>query len=225
MAPTARPVTREDKAFNLVFSVFIQEMLHLQMAANICTAIGGTPSFTSPALQKPDHGWSCYGPEQTTIPHVINLLDTTRYHDTKVSLGALNKNTLDLFCAIEQTEKDAMEILQPDKRKDYFPTVPFKDWNPSKGETDLPMFGSIGHMYECYAQYCGSSTPMARRCGRSSSIRTASSRTCSTPWSRATRGAVPAHRDRPEPAGPGRSGEGLQQGHHVHVGHHRSGRG
>ncbi len=36
---------------------------------------------------------------------------------------------------------------------------------------------------------------------------------------------VPAHRDRPEPAGPGRSGEGLQQGHHVHVGHHRSGRG
>ncbi|AYB50145.1 ferritin-like domain-containing protein [Ralstonia solanacearum] len=153
MAPTARPATREDKAFNLVFSVFIQEMLHLQMAANISTAIGGTPSFTSPALQKPDHGWSCYGPEQTTIPHVINLRDTTRYHDTKVSLGALNKNTLDLFCAIEQTEKDAMEILQPGKRKDYFPTVPFKDWNPSKGETDLPMFGSIGHMYECYAQY------------------------------------------------------------------------
>jgi hypothetical protein len=35
----------------------------------------------------------------------------------------------------------------------YFPTVPFKDWKPGDTELDLPMFGTIGHMYECYAQY------------------------------------------------------------------------
>ncbi|WP_204334033.1 ferritin-like domain-containing protein, partial [Klebsiella pneumoniae] len=46
-------------AFNIVFSVFIQEMLHLQMAANLATAIGATPSFTATALQDARHGWTC----------------------------------------------------------------------------------------------------------------------------------------------------------------------
>ncbi|WP_163563772.1 ferritin-like domain-containing protein, partial [Klebsiella pneumoniae] len=54
-------------AFNIVFSVFIQEMLHLQMAANLATAIGATPSFTATALQDARHGWTCYGPNLSKI--------------------------------------------------------------------------------------------------------------------------------------------------------------
>src|ERR1700724_778132 len=50
-ATTANPTTANEKAFNIIFSVFIQEMLHLQLASNIATAIGASPSFTSPMLQ------------------------------------------------------------------------------------------------------------------------------------------------------------------------------
>ena len=61
-APSADPKTANEKAFNIIFSVFIQEMLHLQLASNIATAIGVTPTYTGPALQNADHGWICYGP-------------------------------------------------------------------------------------------------------------------------------------------------------------------
>src|SRR5688500_7161867 len=37
-ATTAHPRTANEKAFNSIFSVFIQEMLHLQLAANMATA-------------------------------------------------------------------------------------------------------------------------------------------------------------------------------------------
>lgn len=150
MAPTAHPDSEERKTFNLIFSVFIQEMLHLEMAANISTAIGLLPTFTSPALQTPDHGWHCYGPDRTTIPYIVDLRDTKRYHSTKVALGSLDKNTLDLFCAIEQPTRDARREILPGQHDKYFPRVPFLDWNPGK---PLPMFGSIGDMYECYAKY------------------------------------------------------------------------
>ena len=150
MAPTANPDTEERKTFNLIFSVFIQEMLHLEMASNISTAIGQVPTFTSPALQTKDHGWHCYGPDKTTIPYIVDLKDTKRYHNTKVALGSLDKNTLDLFCAVEQPTKDAREEILPEQRHKYFPHVPFPDWDPGK---PLPMFGSIGDMYECYAKY------------------------------------------------------------------------
>jgi len=46
-----RSVDRDAKAFNVIFSVFIQEMLHLQLAANIAGAIGVDPDFTSPACK------------------------------------------------------------------------------------------------------------------------------------------------------------------------------
>lgn len=49
-ATIANPVTVNEKAFNIVFSVFIQEMLHLQLASNMATTIGVTPNFTSSAL-------------------------------------------------------------------------------------------------------------------------------------------------------------------------------
>lgn len=150
MAPTATPDTEERKAFNLIFSVFIQEMLHLEMASNISTAIGLVPSFTGSELQTKEHGWICYGPDKSTIPYIVDLKDTTRYHDTRVALGSLDENTLELFCAIEQPAKDASAEIRPEQRHKYFPQVPFKGWSPGQ---PLPMFGSIGDMYDCYARY------------------------------------------------------------------------
>ncbi|WP_163832774.1 ferritin-like domain-containing protein [Spartinivicinus ruber] len=152
-ATTVNPKTANEKAFNLIFSVFIQEMLHLQMAANLVSAIGLHPCFTSKMLQNKDHGWTCYGSTITVIPHIVNLQDTQNDKDVRVNLEALNNNQVKLFCAIEQNEVDARKNIEPDKLKDYFPTVPFKGWTPEKTEADLPMFGTIGWLYECYAQY------------------------------------------------------------------------
>jgi len=153
----AQPGTPNAKAFNIIFSVFIQEMLHLQMAANIATAIGiQQPSFTSSALQTPDHGWHCYGKNLSIIPHIVDLKDTTKYKDVRVNLEALNENQVELFLAIEQPEDQArleLSKLPPEQQSKYFPTVPLAGWTPEKTEADLPLFGTIGWLYECFAQY------------------------------------------------------------------------
>ncbi len=152
MATTASPKTGNDKAFNAIFSVFIAEMLHLQLASNICKAIGVTPSFTSQALQNKNFGWTCYGPTNTVIPHILDLKDAKApYNKIKVDIGAVNKNQLDLFLAIEETEEAAEAILK--NKSKYFPVVPFADWKPKNTESDLPMFGSIGYMYKALFLY------------------------------------------------------------------------
>ena len=150
---SAKPTTANEKAFNIIFSVFIQEMLHLQLASNMATAVGVSPTFTSLALQNAQHGWTCYGPTLTVIPHIIDLTDTTTYQNVKVNIGAVSAEQLELFMAIEQPEDVARQAIDPNKRDKYFPTVPFAGWTPEKGEMDLPMFGTIGWMYQCYYDY------------------------------------------------------------------------
>ncbi|MFZ6756496.1 ferritin-like domain-containing protein [Undibacterium sp. Ji50W] len=153
MSTSANPQTANEHAFNIIFSVFIQEMLHLQMAANLATAIGVKPSFTTGSgLQDSDNGWICYGPAETKIPCIVKLTDTKSYSDVKVNLEALNHNQIQLFLAIEQPENVAREELRDNAHK-YFPDVPLADWTPQKGFADLPLFGTIGYMYECYAKY------------------------------------------------------------------------
>jgi hypothetical protein len=152
-ATRAAPRNANERAFNILFSVFIQEMLHLQLAANLATGMGVKPTFTSKALQTAEGGWTCYGPEQTLIPHIIDLRDTTTYADIKVQLGALDTQRLKLFLAIEEPENVARERIKPEARSKYFPPVPFAGWTPDKVESDLPLFGTIGHMYECMVQY------------------------------------------------------------------------
>ncbi len=149
-ATTAQPKTANEKAFNIVFSVLIQEMLHLQLAANMATAIGVTPNFTSSALQGPTHGWTCYAPANTIIPHIVDLRDTIKYKNVKVNVGPLTHEQLQLFLAIEQPEADARADIDPTKQDKYFPTVPFAGWTPGE---PLPMFGTIGWMYQCYLDY------------------------------------------------------------------------
>lgn len=153
MSTRAMPGTPNAKAFNIIFSVFIQEMLHLQMASNIATALGVQPTFTSLALQTEKHGWHCYGPHCSIIPHIVDLKDTSNYSNVRVNTEALNENQVKLFLAIEQPERDARKELEHLPTPKYFPTVPFQDWKPGNTELDLPLFGTIGWMYECYAQY------------------------------------------------------------------------
>lgn len=144
------------KAFNAIFSVFIAEMLHLQLASNICNALKVQPSFTSPALQNGHYGWTCYGDDKTVIPHILDFKDTVAPYDSlKVKLDAVNFQQIQLFLAIEETEDKTEAILKPDPevRRKYFPTVPFAGWTPESTETDLPLFGSIGHMYQCLWDY------------------------------------------------------------------------
>lgn len=156
MSTTAKPESKEQKAFNIIFSVFIQEMLHLQMASNIATAIGAAPCFTGAELQNQEHGWTCYGPTLTTIPHIVDLKDTSGYSKVRVNLEELNDNQCELFRAIEQPEEQAREQLRAFDKLDhtkYFPQVPLAGWTPGKHVHDLPLFGTIGYMYECYAAY------------------------------------------------------------------------
>jgi hypothetical protein len=147
----AAPQTANQKAFNIIFSVFIEEMLHLQLAADIATVIGAPLIFTSSALQTPDNGWTCYGPDKSTIPCILDLKDTTTYANVKVNLAPLNREQIELLIAIEEPDEIARERIRPDKRSKYFPKVPFAGWQPQYTEKNLPPFGSIGWMYQCYA--------------------------------------------------------------------------
>ena len=138
-------------AFNHFFSVFIDEMLHLQLASNIAKALGVMPSYTSQALVDKNYGWVCYGPDRTVLPHILDFRDTVvGYDDIRVRLGALTVEQNRLFLAIEQNEEDARGIIDPGKAAGYFPPAPFEGWEAGQ---DLPMFGTIGWMYKCLWQY------------------------------------------------------------------------
>ena len=102
-------------------------------------------------------GWTCYGPQKTVIPHIVDLRDTKTYDDVKVDIAAISADQMKLFIAIEQPETDAQDDLKPladrPSGNEYFPTVPFDDWTTHSTEEDLPMFGTIGAMYQCYLDY------------------------------------------------------------------------
>jgi len=141
-------------AFNQFFSVFIDEMLHLQLASNIAKVLGVMPTYTSTALQDKTFGWTCYGPNNTVIPHILDFLDTKPpYNNIKVQLGPLTTDQNQLFLAIEENDDDAIGIIDPEKIGKYFPTVPFENWEAGDEEKELPMFGTIGSLYKCLWQY------------------------------------------------------------------------
>jgi len=146
---SAAPASDNERAFNIVFSVFIQEMLHLQMAANMANVVGAKPDFTSAALQDERHGWTCYGPDKSVIPNIIDLKDTS-FDDVAVNTGPLDEERIRLFLAIEAPEEDAKKAIKPDKIGKYFPPAPFQGW---KFGGPLPLFGTIGWMYQCYYDY------------------------------------------------------------------------
>ena len=151
--PKTAPNPANAEAFNHFFSVFIDEMLHLQLASNIAKTLGVMPTYTSPLLQTDDYGWKCYANE-TQIPHIIDFTDTIDpYNKIRVKLGALTVDQNKLFLAIEQNEKDAENMIHADHKAKYFPKTPFPDWKISNTEEDLPMFGTIGWLYKCLWEY------------------------------------------------------------------------
>ncbi|KZN38157.1 hypothetical protein N474_01205 [Pseudoalteromonas luteoviolacea CPMOR-2] len=178
--PLPKELSVNEQVFNGVYSVFIEEMLHLQLASNMASKLGFTPSFTSAALIDKNYGWHCYN-NQTMIPHVLDFQDCdsdlnklspqvkayfeTHFsgkslQDLKVNATELNKEQALLFLLIEETDEDAKKIIQPkylapgeDGRPKYFEDAPFDWWEAQNTESDLPLFGSIGHMYLCYWNY------------------------------------------------------------------------
>ncbi len=164
-APAANPDTTNKKVFNKVYSVFVEEMLHLQLASNMASRLGFTPTFTSSALQTEDYGWKCYAKGSTTIPHILDFTDwkgtAPNLSDMTVELRAMNEKQIELFLTIEETETLAIKNLDnPDiklpngeTRPTYFEAAPFNWFTSSMNESDLPLFGSIGHMYLCYWNY------------------------------------------------------------------------
>lgn len=158
-APSREPANdpnnpTNSQAFNHLFSVFIDEMLHLQLASNIAKVLGVMPTYNSTMLQDANFGWTCYGPNNTVIPHIIDFEDTIApYNEIKVKLDALTLEQNQLFLAIEQNDEDAKKAIDPDKLGKYFPTVPFENWKAGDTEADLPMFGTIGSLYKCLWQY------------------------------------------------------------------------
>lgn len=170
LAPSSTPNLATDKnpsianqhAFNNIFSVFMEEMLHLQLASNIAAKLGVKPSFTSPALQSKENAWLCYtntkNPKKPNrvIPHIIDFNDCKKpYSDIKVELGPLDENRVELFIAIEEPLNVAEERIKPEVwKKKYAHQAPYNDWQPCNNENDLPLFGSIGKMYETLWAYC-----------------------------------------------------------------------
>lgn len=165
---TAQPKTANERAFNAVFSVFVAEMLHLQLASNMCTAAGFTPSFTSAALvndpkdpataaaaEKYPYGWHCYGANNTVLPHILDFTDTLKPH-VRVNLGPLDRTQTELFLIIEETEEAAHGLFpggQLPNRPEYNSKVPFATWTDDPATRSLPYFSSIGRMYTCLWEY------------------------------------------------------------------------
>jgi hypothetical protein len=77
--------SRNPEAAQVVLSVFVEEMLHLALAANLLNAVGGRPSLDAPQMH-PDN--------PTTLPHGDRSFE--------ISLVPFGPEALELFLKIEQ---------------------------------------------------------------------------------------------------------------------------
>jgi hypothetical protein len=83
---------KASESYALIRSVMMEEMLHLELSANLCLALDTTPSFTAPI----------YG---VNIPYIKSFDPVTgdrRF--LKATLGSLNKITLNTMLDIESPE-------------------------------------------------------------------------------------------------------------------------
>ena len=129
LRPFATVTTFNQLAYDVIFSVYVQEMLHLQLAGNLASAMGVAPKMNAPTY------------DGTTVPCIGDLKDMPGYEDVRVVLGPVDRNQVRLFLAIENPDWES-----PTKR----PAVPFAGWKPGD---PLPVFGTIGHLYECIQEY------------------------------------------------------------------------
>lgn len=127
------------KAYNIIYSVYIQEMLHLQLALNIGNAIGVKAELVQPNYPpNPDKpNWiPCLGELKNLNPNKY-----PEFSKVKAKLGELDENTIDMFMAIELPDEDS--LVPP-------PSVPLS-CDPTTIETMT--FGGIGNLYHVIEQY------------------------------------------------------------------------
>jgi Ferritin-like len=129
LRPFATVTTYNQLAYDVIFSVYVQEMLHLQLAGNLASALGVAPKMSAPTY------------DGTTVPCIGDLKKMPGYEDVRVELGPVDRNQVRLFLAIENPDWES-----PTPR----PAVPFAGW---KAGDPLPVFGTIGHLYECIQEY------------------------------------------------------------------------
>jgi Ferritin-like len=79
-------------AAKLIESVVIEEMLHLQLASNVCNALGYSPQMNFPVYDAAEG-----------IPF-LKVTVPPQYQGYQVQLGGLDLNQLKLFCVIELPE-------------------------------------------------------------------------------------------------------------------------
>jgi Ferritin-like len=100
MAAMFSIIDRSSDAYQLIQSVVHQEMLHLQLVANVANAYGYSPVFGPDAFRY--HG--------TAIPHLDFALDpdnpTKLFSPYSAEIGALDEQRINGMCLIEYPEWD-----------------------------------------------------------------------------------------------------------------------
>jgi hypothetical protein len=142
MGPTEKYVLQgapSQRAYNAVYSVYVQEMLHLQLALNIGNVLGVEAALTQPEYPpNPNDGnWiPCLGQLAK-----LNPKNYPEFAEINVVLGPLDQNAVNLFMAIELPDEDS--CVSP-------PTVPLVC--PPEEIATLT-FGGIGNLYHVIEQY------------------------------------------------------------------------
>ena len=122
MAAMFSIVDRSSAAYQLIQSVVHQEMLHLQLVANVANAYGLSPVFSA----------STFPYAGTTIPHLDFKLDpdnpTQQFDPYSAEIGPLDELRVNGMCLVEYPEWDTGG--KPDYRD------------------DVSEYGSIGEFYD-----------------------------------------------------------------------------
>lgn len=130
------------RAFNAIFSVYIQEMFHLQLAGNLWAACcKGASSEENGKVKLVAPSYPPKSANSHVIPCIGDLKNTKDplFHDVTVALDQLNENQIKLFMAIESPDWIV---------SDNWPKPPYASVE------DVPDdFGSIGHLYEAIDYY------------------------------------------------------------------------
>lgn len=136
LASIAEP---EHSAYSNLLSICIEEMLHLQLAANLCIALDTKPEFPAPEYGK-------------SIPYLNpNNPDTGHHKLINAKFDALNETTLNLMLDIEtpsglephrHPDKGIWKIIHRDE--DALEKV----WNIEHHRTPQYPYDTIGEMYD-----------------------------------------------------------------------------
>ncbi|QLE57765.1 ferritin-like domain-containing protein [Nostoc sp. TCL26-01] len=127
-------------AYKSLLSICIEEMLHLQLAANLCLALDTQPEFTAPQY------------DGTAIPFLDpKNPDTGHYKLINAKLDALNAETLDLMLDIETPsglEPHRHPAKGISKIIDWEEASAEKIWQFSHHSTPVYPYDTIGEMYD-----------------------------------------------------------------------------